>query len=60
MVDPNVLHDVLAQEAEALTAEGRTPTRFEVLKIMDNWGIQLSRDSVEMAERLYAEGHVKE
>jgi hypothetical protein len=50
----------LVQEAEAYKAKGETLSRFGMLKIMDGWDIPLSRDSIDIVEKLYADGFVNE
>ena len=54
------LYAALVREAEARTATGYTVTRFEMLKIMDEQhGIKLNRESLDLVEKLYADGFVK-
>jgi hypothetical protein len=54
------IYAAMVQEAEAYTARGKTLSRFEMLKIMDGWDIPLTRDSVDLVEKLHADGFVNE
>lgn len=56
----NELYDLLVQEIEAAHKEGRTITRFGVLKILDGWFGQLDRNHIELAEKLYADHWIDE
>jgi hypothetical protein len=53
------IYTTLVTEAEAYIANGHKLTRFEMLKVMDGWDIELNRDSIDLVEKLYADGFVK-
>lgn len=52
------LYAALVKEAEEITADGLTPSRFEMLKILcgDEWGVELNLDAVDLIEKLYRDG----
>lgn len=53
------IYATLVAEAEAYIANGRKLTRFGMLKVMDGWDIELNRDSIDLVEKLYADGFVE-
>lgn len=49
----------LVKEAEKIQADGLTPSRFEMLKILcDEWGHEINRDAINLIEKLYVDGFV--
>lgn len=51
------LYAALVKEAESIIADGITPSRFEMLKILtDDMGAELNRDAVDLIEKLYRDG----
>lgn len=54
------LYAKLIKEVEARTAKGQTVSRFNALDVLDEWGVELNRDSVDLVEKLYADGFVSE
>lgn len=51
----------LVEQAEALTAAGKKPTRFKMLEIItDDMGFILNKDATDMVDQLYADGYVNE
>jgi pyridoxal/pyridoxine/pyridoxamine kinase len=51
------LYAALVKEAEMITADGLTPSRFEMLKILtDEMDVELNRDAVNLIEKLYRDG----
>ena len=57
----NELYAALVNEAEKIQADGLTPSRFEMLRILtDEWGVELNRDAVNLIEKLYDDGIVDE
>ena len=53
------LYAKLVNEAEKATTKGHTYTRFEMLEVFDELGIELNGDTFSGVERLYADGFVK-
>lgn len=60
MKDRTELYAALVKEAEAATAGGHTYTRFQMLYVLDKLGAELNRDTVDLIEKLYADGFVNE
>lgn len=51
------LYADLVKEAEKIQADGLTPSRFEMLRILtDEMGAELNRDAVNLIEKLYRDG----
>lgn len=51
------LYADLVKEAEKIIADGLTPSRFEMLKILcDEWDTELDRDALNLIEKLYRDG----
>lgn len=54
------LYATLVNEAEARTKDEHRPTRFEMLSVLEDLGVTLNRDSIDLVEKLYADGFVAE
>lgn len=60
MKNKTELYALLTRLAESYTKNEQTLTRFEMLKIMCEFGFELNLDTIDMVEKLYADGFVKE
>lgn len=55
------LYAALVKEAESIIADGLTPSRFEMLRILcDEWGVELNRDALDLVDKLYRDGFASE
>ena len=53
------IYSALVNEVEKIKADGLTPSRFEMLKILcDEWGHEINYDAVDLVEKLYHDGFV--
>lgn len=50
----------LVKEVERRTEEGQKISRFGALGVLEELGIKLDKDSVELVEKLYADGFITE
>lgn len=50
----------LVKEVERRTEEGQKISRFGALGVLEELGIKLNKDSVELVEKLYADGFITE
>lgn len=60
MESKNELYATLTRVAEAYTETTHTLSRFEMLKVMDELGVEPNRDSMDLVDKLYADGFVNE
>lgn len=55
------LYAALVKEAEKIMADGRAPSRFEMLRILcDEWGHEVNHDAIDLVDKLYKDGFAKE
>lgn len=54
----DAIYAIMVKEAEARSARGKTPTRFDILLSMDAMHFALDKDLVNLADKLYADGFV--
>lgn len=54
------IYAALVSKAETATASGHTYTRFKMLYVLEEMGLELNRDSVNLVEKLYADGFINE
>lgn len=57
MKNKEELYAALVVEAEDYKAKkGHRPSRFEMLYVLDGFGVKLCRDAIDLVEKLYADG----